>query len=65
MHLRDDSTLVIYPVIADTVVHDWDTGPSTQNQMRPVPADGLPQLRLLEDPITVSINGFSTPGGVQ
>lgn len=65
MHLRDDGTLVIYPVIADTVVHDWDTGPSTQNQMRPVPADGLPPLRLLENPITVSINGFSTPGGVQ
>ncbi|WP_313814246.1 hypothetical protein [Glutamicibacter sp.] len=65
MNLCADGTLVVYPVIIDTVIHDWDTGPSIQNQMRPIPADGMPRMRLLEEPIRISINGFPDPGGAQ
>ncbi|NUP74520.1 MAG: hypothetical protein HOQ07_07710 [Sinomonas sp.] len=53
LRLAPDGSLTVYPIVADTVCHDWlleaDGGGA-----RPVPESGLPAIRLLEPPFTVS-----------
>ncbi|QHT55204.1 hypothetical protein GXP71_03285 [Cellulomonas sp. H30R-01] len=57
--LRTDGRLEIYPLVVDTVCRRWDVD-TRDGAPRPVPADGLPAVRLLEGPIVVAQEGFTS-----
>ncbi|MEA5456652.1 hypothetical protein SPF06_18160 [Sinomonas sp. JGH33] len=60
IRLAPDGTATVYPLVADTVCHEWDLEPDGAGA-RPVPSGGLPRLRLLEDPITVAREATQEP----
>lgn len=55
LHLAADGSLTIYPLMVDTVCRDWHLVES--DDVRLVPASGLPAVRLLEEPITIARKG--------
>ncbi|MDC7120151.1 hypothetical protein OMK64_01205 [Cellulomonas fimi] len=57
--LRTDGRLEIYPLVVDAVCRRWDVD-TRDGAPRPVPADGPPAVRLLEDPIVVAQEGFAS-----
>ncbi len=59
MHLTPDGDLTVYPLMMDTVSRDWHLA-TNDDGARLVPANGLPAVRLLEQPITIARKG-STP----
>ncbi|AEE45433.1 hypothetical protein [Cellulomonas fimi] len=58
MCVRADGTLELYPVVVDTVCRAWDVE-HRAGRARPVPAAGLPAVRLLEEPVVVAREGFA------
>lgn len=58
LHLSPDGTLTVHPVAIDTICRDWELTPTGDGGARPVPAGGLPKLRLFEPPIPISREGF-------
>lgn len=63
IHFAPDGTLTVYPLAIDAICRDW-TLETTADGVRPVPsrggtAAGLPAVRLLETPITISREGIS------
>jgi hypothetical protein len=46
--------ITIHPVVIDEICHDWSLEPASPQGVRPVPAHGLPGVRLLEEPIVVT-----------
>lgn len=59
LRLRASGDLEVYPLVVDRVCRDWDLVPIRPGLVRPVPARGLPTVRLLEEPIVISREGFS------
>jgi hypothetical protein len=61
MHLSPEGVLTLYPLLVDTVVHDWNILPGDGDGIpaRPVAAAGLPRMRLLEEPVVIAKNGFT------
>lgn len=57
--LRTDGRLVVYPLVVDTVCRRWDVE-ARDGGARPVPADGLPAVRLLEEPVVVAQEGYAS-----
>ncbi|GCE76310.1 hypothetical protein [Cellulomonas biazotea] len=55
--LRTDGVLELYPLVVDTVCRAWDVEQG-DGGLRAVPADGLPVVRLLEEPVVVAREGF-------
>ncbi|KIS28320.1 hypothetical protein TV39_05880 [Arthrobacter sp. SPG23] len=53
-----DGNVTVYPVAVDRVCRDWDLKENDDGGIRPVPAGGLPPLRLFEPPVTVAREGF-------
>jgi hypothetical protein len=50
-----DGRLTVHPLLVEKVVHDWELPPARPGeQVRPVPAGGLPRVRLIEEPVTVT-----------
>lgn len=62
MHLSPDGTLTLYPLVMDTVVSDWEIRAEPGGRAIPVPAGGLPRMRLLEDPVVIGRTGPDPPG---
>lgn len=62
MHLGPDGELTLYPLLVDTVVHDWDIVLDQQGQARPAASFGLPQMRLIEDPVVIARQGYLAEG---
>ena len=58
LHVRDDGALVLHPLVVDTVCRDWELA-RTPLGARPVPAHGLPRVRLLEEPVVIARKGFA------
>ncbi|MBB6403559.1 hypothetical protein [Arthrobacter sp. AZCC_0090] len=63
IRLAPDGTLTVYPLVIDEICRDWALE-TTADGVRPVPAKGgtaagLPAVRLLETPITISREGIS------
>lgn len=58
IRIADDGTLTVYPVAVDRICRDWDLAPTSDGGLRPVPAGGLPPLRLFEAPVTIAREGF-------
>lgn len=58
LRIAPDGTLTVFPVAVDRVCRDWDLERTDDGGVRPVPAGGLPQLRLFEAPVTISREGF-------
>jgi hypothetical protein len=59
LRLRVDAAgrVEVYPLVLDRVCHDWDLTPArVAGGVRPMPADGLPEVRLAEAPIIVTRN---------
>lgn len=56
LHLRADGSLEVYPLVVDAVCRSWDVERRDVGA-RPVPADGLPAVRLLEEPVVVAQEG--------
>jgi hypothetical protein len=54
MRIDPGGRLTLYPVVVDDVCRDWDLvdGP-TPGSKRPVPAQGLPQAHLIEEPVVI------------
>ncbi|MGW9413291.1 hypothetical protein [Arthrobacter cupressi] len=52
MRLAPDGSLTVHPLLVETVCRDWELE-DTHDGVRPVPSEGLPAVRLLEQPITV------------
>lgn len=59
IRIAPEGTLTVYPVAVDRICRDWTLGENGDGGLRPVPADGLPPLRLFEPPITVAREGFT------
>ncbi|SEI70636.1 hypothetical protein SAMN04487917_102143 [Arthrobacter sp. yr096] len=59
IHLTPDGNLTVYPLMVDTVSRDWQLA-TDDDGARLVPVDGLPAVRLLEHPITITRKG-TTP----
>jgi hypothetical protein len=59
IHLTSDGNLTIYPLMVDTVCRDWQLA-TNDDGARLVPVNGLPAVRLLEQPITITRKG-TTP----
>lgn len=57
--LRTDGSLEVYPLVVDAVCRRWEVD-TRDGAARPVPADGPPAVRLLEDPIVVAQEGFTS-----
>ncbi|MGM7669295.1 hypothetical protein [Microbacterium sp. A93] len=57
MHLSPDGELTLYPLLMETVVSDWEIRSAPGGRAIPVPAAGLPRMRLLEDPVVISRSG--------
>ncbi|WAH98338.1 hypothetical protein [Arthrobacter sp. MMS18-M83] len=63
IHLAPDGALTVYPLAIDEICRDWALE-TTSDGVRPVPAKGataagLPAVRLLETPISISREGIS------
>ena len=58
IRIAADGTLTVYPVAVDRICRDWDLGTTGDGGLRPVPAGGLPPLRLFEPPVTIAREGF-------
>jgi hypothetical protein len=58
IRIAADGTLTVYPVAVDRICRDWTLGTASDGGLRPVPADGLPPLRLFEPPVTIAREGF-------
>jgi hypothetical protein len=58
IRIAADGTLTVYPVAVDRICREWDLAPTGDGGLRPVPADGLPPLRLFEPPVTIGREGF-------
>lgn len=58
IRIAPDGNLTVYPVAVDRVCRDWDLERTDDGGLRPVPAGGLPPLRLFEPPITIAREGF-------
>lgn len=56
LHLAADGTLTVYPLVVDTVCRDWQLA-RNDDGARLVPESGLPAVRLLEEPITITRKG--------
>ncbi|MDR6685925.1 hypothetical protein J2Y41_001483 [Arthrobacter sp. 1088] len=56
LHLAADGTLTVYPLVVDTVCRDWQLA-RNDDGARLVPEPGLPAVRLLEEPITITRKG--------
>ncbi|MHC6220064.1 hypothetical protein [Arthrobacter sp. MMS24-S77] len=69
IHLAPDGTLTVYPLAIDAICRDWALETTADGGTRPIPASpvpanggtaaGLPAVRLLETPITISREGIS------
>ncbi|MFF1384771.1 hypothetical protein ACFVWT_14520 [Arthrobacter sp. NPDC058288] len=59
IRIAADGTLTVYPVAVDRVCRDWTLEENDDGGLRPVPAGGLPPLRLFEPPVTVGREGFA------
>ena len=60
IRIDPDGLLTVHPLVVDTVCRDWDVvhvdsaaGHTPGVHARPVPADGLPAVRLVERPVVV------------
>lgn len=62
MHLAEDGELTLYPLLIDEVVHDWRIQSRPSGNDRPVPAGGLPRMRLIEHPVRITRSGFDPEG---
>ncbi len=66
LHVRPDGALVVHPVVVDTVCRSWRAVPLPPGAgdqaatRRLVPADGLPAVRLVEEPVVVLRSGVSS-----
>ncbi|WP_454698001.1 hypothetical protein [Arthrobacter humicola] len=58
IRIAPDGNLTVYPVAVDRICRDWDVERNDDGGLRPVPAGGLPPLRLFEPPITIAREGF-------
>jgi len=58
LHVRDDGALVLHALVVDKVCRDWELA-RTPLGARPVPAHGLPRVRLLEEPVVIARKGFA------
>ena len=56
LHLAADGSLTVYPLVVDTVCRDWQLA-TNDDGARLVPESGLPAVRLLEEPITITRKG--------
>ncbi|MFE4079524.1 hypothetical protein [Paenarthrobacter sp. YIM B13468] len=56
LHLAADGNLTVYPLVVDTVCRDWQLA-TNDDGARLVPESGLPAVRLLEEPITITRKG--------
>jgi len=56
LHLAADGSLTVYPLVVDTVCRDWQLE-QNDDGARLVPESGLPAVRLLEAPITITRKG--------
>jgi hypothetical protein len=56
LHLAQDGSLTVYPLVVDRICRDWQLA-ETDDGARLVPQDGLPTMRLLEEPITIARKG--------
>ncbi|WP_205571852.1 hypothetical protein [Arthrobacter celericrescens] len=63
MRLDPDGSLTVHPLLVETVCRDWDLE-DTHDGVRPVPSEGIPAVRLLEQPITIQPT-FIQPTGTQ
>ncbi|WLQ05264.1 hypothetical protein [Arthrobacter oryzae] len=59
IRITPDGNLTVYPVAVDRICRDWNLQDNGDGGLRPVPAGGLPPLRLFEPPVTVAREGFS------
>ncbi len=64
LHLAPDGGLTLYPLLVDTVVHDWDIHRDADGAARPRPRTSLPQMRLLEPPISIARHGLPREGKI-
>ena len=62
LHLAPDGELTLYPLLVETVVHDWDIRTGPDGRMSPVAPAGLPHMRLIEDPVIISRRGYLEEG---
>jgi hypothetical protein len=58
IRIAADGNLTVYPVAVDRICRDWDLERTDGGGVRPVPAGGLPSLRLFEPPVTIAREGF-------
>lgn len=58
IRIAADGTLTVYPVAVDRICRDWTLTENDDGGLRPVPAAGLPPLRLFEPPVTIAREGF-------
>jgi hypothetical protein len=59
IRIATDGNLTVYPVAVDRICRDWDLERTDDGGgVRPVPAGGLPSLRLFEPPVTIAREGF-------
>lgn len=58
IRIAADGNLTVYPVAVDSICRDWDLERTDDGGVRPVPAGGLPSLRLFEPPVTIAREGF-------
>ncbi|UZN04653.1 hypothetical protein [Cellulomonas sp. S1-8] len=58
LHLRADGALVLHTLVVDAVCRDWEVARDAAGA-RPVPAGGLPRVRLLEEPLVIARKGFA------
>jgi len=58
IRIAANGDLTVYPVAVDRICRDWTLRENDDGGLRPVPADGLPPLRLFEPPVTVAREGF-------
>jgi hypothetical protein len=61
MHIADNGDLTLYPLVVDTVCHDWKTVPGVDVDELPAPLGDLPVPRLIEPPITIARQKKDTP----
>jgi len=59
IRIATDGDLTVFAVAVDSICRDWDLERTDDGGgLRPVPAHGLPSLRLFEPPVTIAREGF-------
>jgi hypothetical protein len=58
IRITPEGILTVYPVAVDRICRDWKLEENDDGGLRPVPAAGLPPLRLFEPPVTIAREGF-------